>query len=307
MAKIKPRPSLKNRYFYAALLGLTGGPLSALLSPLALSALDKYFGRSRESVVFWAAIGTLALPLAWIPARLNGWNLNLITLIHSHGNFKTYEDWYQKEKDDKEASRQAKNLKKAELKRIKEEKAIKLNNDITGLAGYSDIYKLADEGVCLKIKYFGHLAADEIYHIYPHSHDFTELSSYKRKWGNNPKYIDHCFFLDGYNSWEGRDISSPVKLIEYVSSALSTRHPYIEIKDQTSKSALLDCKDLIFRDKSERNFPQTSDPWMLPNFDPHVLVGIEEAGKICSNPGIKVLTQGNFIQNAKSLIEKNNT
>lgn len=72
-------------------------------------------------LISWMAIGLVAMPVSWFVVRSLGWNLDLIALMQSSGQYKSYKDWSEAE----ERLKQAEEARKSAKRQLRKEEARK--------------------------------------------------------------------------------------------------------------------------------------------------------------------------------------
>lgn len=196
------KDSHKAGVWVGGLVGLgLGGPISGALAALCYYILARSRKQSKrltpkddgqESsiiIVLWTVIGFVAMPISWAIGNSMGWNFDLIALVQSSGKFKSYKDWSEGEKTQAEAKKEAK-IKQRESENKLREDAIASHPDFIGLRS------LVDNGICMDVKYFGHLAPDAGYMPLIYGRDRTQVlmsplampGEMEAKWESDPQY-----------------------------------------------------------------------------------------------------------------------
>lgn len=121
---------------------LLGGPISGVLASLSIYLILKSIIRAEGSgsksdasrttiflsLLGWGVIGSVAMPISWFAANSIGWNFDAVALIQSAGEYKSYQDWSQAEKNQAKREREMRKaqarLKEAERSREIEERRI---------------------------------------------------------------------------------------------------------------------------------------------------------------------------------------
>lgn len=149
MKNMTKRP--KSIYWTCGLIGLLlGGPISGVLSSLCIYLILKGANgegnggsNASRSAIFlsllgWATIGSVAMPISWFAANSIGWNFDAVALIQSSGRYKSYRDWSHAEKDEEKREREWRKvqsrLKQEERNRELEERKVqqKKQDEIMG-------------------------------------------------------------------------------------------------------------------------------------------------------------------------------
>lgn len=126
----KEGSSLANAsYVLAAVIGFIGGPISAVVAPIALKGCYDNERRKGLSDSFlritglesnywakWFVHGLYATPILWLAATGLGWNFDPLALAQSAGRYKSYKDWSVAEK---EARDKQNALREQELQRVR--------------------------------------------------------------------------------------------------------------------------------------------------------------------------------------------
>lgn len=112
----------------AGAIGLVlGGPLSGLLAYLTAKVLargedhSKTFPFRSGALMSWIIIGSVAMPTSWWLSKSLGWNFDVLAVVQSQGQYRSYKDW-------SEAERALRNIEEAKheaaqaLKRLRDKR-----------------------------------------------------------------------------------------------------------------------------------------------------------------------------------------
>jgi hypothetical protein len=301
------RDSHKTGVWVAGLVGLgLGGPISGALAAICFYILARSRKQSKRLtprddtqdlfiiILSWTAIGSIAMPASWAVGNSMGWNFDLVALVQSSGRFKSYRDWSEGEKAEAEAKRQAK-IKQREYKNKVREDAIASHPDFMRLRS------LVDNGICMDVKYFGHLAPDAGYMPLIYGRRQTQVmmsplampGEMEAKWESDPQYKNVCFTLE--TLWRKKP-TKPSEYVKHSKQALvsSDTDKYIKLhrdNDRTTTKGV-DCNGRTFRASYNSNV--TSSLWSTWSIEPFISVELEELDKICRDPGISAMLRGNI-------------
>lgn len=300
------RDSHRTGVWVAGLVGLSlGGPISGTLAALCFYILAKSRKQSKrltpkdnaqslvDIIVLWTVIGSVAMPISWAIGNSMGWNFDLVALVQSSGRFKSYKDWSEGERAEAEAKRESA-VKKRENENKLREDTIASHPDFAGLRS------LVDNGICMDVKFFGHIKIDAGFNPIFYGRNKTQIhmqpldrpGEMESKWASDPKYKSVCFYLE--TSWLKQPTKSS-EYIKYAKDALVTgdAYKYIVLNRDGDRSTTeyIDCDGRTFR--ASNNSEVTSPIWAVKSMEPFISVGLEELDKICGNQGIRTMLRGN--------------